>query len=116
MRNNRLSRLTVMALAGLLLAGCSPRQADTPPASTADAAAAAAAASVAHANTRAERDLPFVVKELQVAVEGYEKIRGQKPDSLEQMVRQGFLPALPAPPPGRRFTYDSATGRVGLAP
>jgi hypothetical protein len=98
--------------AALLIGSCSKKQ-EIAVNNSSDAAAASASAS---AKTQAEKDAPYQLKDLQLSVEAYEKIFKRKPASLEQMVKEGFLASLPLAPTGKKFTYDSATGRVSLAP
>lgn len=112
---------------GLFAAGCSKKQevataapsATEPAAQTAAPAAPAARPAAPAANTpqaRATSEANFQVKDLELQVDAYQKIYKHKPESLEQMVREGFLSSLPPAPPGKRYYLDPATLRVSLVP
>ena len=121
MQNNRLALVAGALVLGLAISGCSKRKDaavnNNPAADTAtQAAAAAAPAGASPEESRAEKDAPYQVRDLQLSVEAYEKIYHRKPASLEQMVQEGFLASLPPPPPGKRYALDSATARVSLVP
>ena len=49
------------------------------------------------------------------AVNMYQLQHGKNPASLQELNQQGFLIPMPKPPPGKRFTYDPATGQAGIA-
>ncbi len=110
---------------GLFAMGCSKKQevaaaptATEQPAQAATPAAPAPrpSAPASPAQARAVSEVNFQVKDLELQVDAYQKIYKRKPESLEQMVREGFLSSLPAAPPGKRYYLDSATLRVSLVP
>lgn len=127
MRSNPWLPIVSVAAVGILASGCSKKQeaAVTPaptsaavsqtaaPAATAPRAAAPAAIA---AQTRVASEANFQIKDLELQVDAYQKIYKRKPESLEQMVREGFLSSLPPAPPGKRYSLDPATSRVSLVP
>jgi hypothetical protein len=52
------------------------------------------------------------LEDLAERVEGYRGERGTFPARLQDLVRAGLLPSLPADPEGRPYLYDPHTGRV----
>jgi hypothetical protein len=120
----RLSFIGAITL-GLFSAGCSKKQ-EVPAAApaTTDPATQAAAPTVTRpaapaANTpqaKVASEVNFQAKDLELQVDAYQKIYKRKPESLEQMVREGFLSSLPPAPPGKRYYLDPATLRVSLVP
>jgi len=127
MRSKRLVPYVGAVAIGLFAAGCSKKQevATAAPTTTAPAAQTATAdtqaprTSVPAASTpqaRAAAEANFQVKDLELQVDAYQKIYKRKPESLEQMVREGFLNSLPPAPPGKSYHLDPATGRVSLVP
>lgn len=125
MRSDRLIIFAGVLALGLVGAGCSKKKdtADANSASEPAAAAAPAGAAPVVATPAAsasqspvEQEANAQVKDLQLQVDAYQKIYKRKPASLAQMVQEGFLPALPPAPPGRRFEYDPNSNRVTLTP
>ena len=51
---------------------------------------------------------------LQRAVEVYRGKFKRLPAQLNDLVKEGFLPAVPFPPPGMRYELDAVTGEVKL--
>src|SRR5271170_1046689 len=41
---------------------------------------------------------------------------GRNPKDLNELVTQHYLGQLPDPPPGMKFVYDAAQGKVSVAP
>ena len=127
MRSNPWLPIVGAAAFGILVSGCSKKQeVAVTPAATSEAtsqtvappatAPRAAAPVVNPAETRVASEVNFQVKDLELQVDAYQKIYKRKPESLEQMVREGFLSSLPPAPPGKRYSLDPATSRVSLAP
>ena len=50
--------------------------------------------------------------QIQEAVRQFQAIEGRYPASLQELVQKGYLPRLPALPPGYRLQYDPRTGQV----
>ncbi len=44
----------------------------------------------------------------------FKRQNGRYPSSLNELVEQGIIDKLPAPPQGTQYTYDPGTGKVGL--
>lgn len=102
---------------GLAVAGCSKQNDSVPTASSAaEIAAQPPAPAVGVAQPPATTEVNALVQDLQLQVDAYQKIYKRKPASLQQMVQEGFLSSLPPAPPGKRFSYDPDSGRVGLVP
>ena len=55
-------------------------------------------------------DLASVTKAIQM----YHASEGQFPESLETLVKERYLPALPKLPTGLKFSYNSSTGEAKL--
>ena len=52
---------------------------------------------------------------LERAIERFRETEGRAPRRLEELVRGGFLQALPVDPDGRPYTYDRSAGTVTTA-
>jgi hypothetical protein len=121
--------VAVLALAGLVWAtGCVERREPAGQAGAQDSGAPAAAPAsapsqpqpsvegylrnLADAPGRTQRQLDLA--QLQRAVEAFSAAEGRRPQSLQELVDENYLPRLPAAPTGQRLTYDPQTGRVGL--
>lgn len=115
-----LSLLGALALATLVV-GCRKRQA-APPAEAAGAAAAApveaptAATPSATAATGTRSTVPGAVDltPVQQAIDRFWKERKHTPYTLHDLVRAGYLKALPTPPPGKQIQYDNERATVSL--
>lgn len=57
-----------------------------------------------------------VLLPLRQALEAFAAIEGRYPGALPELVDGGYLPAIPAPPPGMRLRYDPSDGSVTLVP
>lgn len=44
----------------------------------------------------------------------YKRQNGRYPDSLQQLVNEGFIDKIPEPPPGMQYNYDPATGKISF--
>ena len=113
MRSNPAILLTSTLAFALVVPGCSkqkdPATAINPVAEPSNLAA------TNPGGAAAENDLPQT-RDLQASVDAYVKIYQRKPASLEQLVKEGFLAALPVAPPGKRYSFDSSTARVSVVP
>jgi hypothetical protein len=52
------------------------------------------------------------IHQLEQAIDAYEKSRGRKPETLDQLVLEGILASLPTNPFGDHFIYEPDTGKV----
>lgn len=50
------------------------------------------------------------------AIQAFQADRGQNPASLDELVKEGFLPRLPDLPSGMKYNYDADTGEVKVVP
>lgn len=127
MRSNLWLPIVGAVAVGVFAGGCSKKEeVAVTPAPTSEAvsqavapaapAPTAAAPAANPAQVRAASEASFQVQDLELQVDAYQKIYKRKPESLEQMVREGFLSALPPAPPGKRYSLDPATSRVSLVP
>jgi hypothetical protein len=113
--------LLVIAAAGAVLAGCGSRE-PQPAASTTNNAASgnplSAPADYAGAVVRAQQHSVKVVDTVQVqqAIRLFEASEGRLPKDLDELVKAGHLPKLPALPNGMKFQYDAKTGEVKVVP
>ncbi len=44
----------------------------------------------------------------------YKRQNGRYPESLQQLVNEGFIDKIPEPPPGMQYNYDPSTGKLSL--
>ena len=44
----------------------------------------------------------------------YKRQNGKYPDSLQQLVNEGFIDKIPEPPSGMQYQYDASTGTLTL--
>lgn len=108
-----------LALATLVVGGCRKRQA-APPAEAAGAVAAApveaptAAALSAAASPRSNVPGAVDLTPVQQAIDRFWKERKHTPYTLQDLVRAGYLKALPTPPPGKQLLYDNERATVSL--
>ena len=63
----------------------------------------------------------FAVKSVDIAgltqaIQSFQAQEGRLPKSLNELVRPEYLPKLPTPPPGMKFSYNPATGEVKVVP
>jgi hypothetical protein len=114
-----LSLIGALALA-TLAAGCRKRQ-QAPPAEAAGTAAAAPveappAAAPSPAATGPRSNVPGAVDltPVQQAIDRFWKERKHTPYTLQDLVRAGYLKALPTPPSGKQLHYDNERATVSL--
>jgi len=129
--------LCLLALAGLLAAGCGrkapkpPTADDARPVNPADSPEAQEKARIAQAAAfRAGIEPPAPALKLRggepatpevLAAYNQELARAifrrrDAPESLEELVRKWGLPPLPTPPPGKRIVYDPVNRIIRLDP
>lgn len=51
---------------------------------------------------------------LQQGIQSFQAGEGRLPESLQEMVDEGYLPRMPEAPNGMKFKYDAASGSVEL--
>jgi hypothetical protein len=51
---------------------------------------------------------------IQQAIQLFQAEENRFPTNLKEVVDSGYLPRLPAPPAGSRYSYDPRTGHVSL--
>jgi hypothetical protein len=118
-------RCLVPLMLGVGMAGCGPveKEAAHPPLKVAPAATNTGSALTApvdyvagtiRAGAMARERVDLIV--LQKAIEAFQQEEGRNPGSLDELFQKSFVKVMPAPPPGQKFDYDAATGRVQLAP
>jgi tetratricopeptide (TPR) repeat protein len=61
---------------------------------------------------QSRRDALAEVRKIRLAADNYRKVTGRDPSSLEELVREGFLPRIPRDPYGGKF-YLAPEGEVG---
>ncbi len=44
----------------------------------------------------------------------YKRQNGRYPDSLQQLVNEGFIDRIPEPPAGMQYQYDPSTGKLSF--
>ena len=125
--------LIAIGLAAILLIGCGKSeqssQTSTPPTPAADDAAAVAATnqqdSVGQALEKYGKTMATAKKNTLIkvdtitvdrAVQAFHADRGQNPATLDELVKEGFLPRLPELPSGMKYSYNADTGEVKVVP
>ena len=53
-----------------------------------------------------------IVLSLHQAVQAFRAVKGRYPESLQELVDEQFIAAIPPAPQGKRIVYDGATGTV----
>lgn len=111
--------LSVLALAVIAGAGCGGRPKETP--ATATNAASnplTAPADYVGAVGQAQKTAAKVVDLVQVqqAIRQFQAGEGRNPKTLEELIKEGYLAALPRLPAGLKFDYNPATGQVKAVP
>ena len=48
------------------------------------------------------------------AIQAFQADRGRNPESLDELIKEGFLPRLPDLPKGKKYTYNPQSGEVGM--
>ncbi|MEW6159175.1 MAG: hypothetical protein AB1813_17250 [Verrucomicrobiota bacterium] len=61
---------------------------------------------------RAEKTIDTV--SLQQAIQVFQVEEDRYPKDLNELVTKGYLPRLPTPPYGMRFTYNASNGQVAV--
>ncbi len=64
------------------------------------------------AKGRKQAEAKTAINQFNKAIQMYEALEGRKPESLEQLVKEGHLAKMPKTPYGMKFTYDPKTGKV----
>ncbi|TVR50563.1 MAG: hypothetical protein EA425_09465 [Puniceicoccaceae bacterium] len=118
-----LTGLIAFALLALLLTGCPPAQ-QTETTETESAAPEEEATETtrttpadyfgAMGQARRSAEATAQTTTLNQAIRTYEAVEGSHPTSLQELVSEGYLPAIPDAPRGFRWAYDPATGQVSL--
>ncbi|MDA0723108.1 MAG: hypothetical protein O3B25_02445 [Verrucomicrobia bacterium] len=58
------------------------------------------------------RQHALAIAEFDKAIQMFEAMEGQKPKSLDELVKKGHLTKMPKVPYGMKFNYDPKTGKV----
>lgn len=68
------------------------------------------------ANVRAKQqaEVTTAMSSVNNAVRMFEAAEGRKPNSLNELVEERYLPGLPTLPKGASFNYDAQTGQVAV--
>lgn len=108
----------------LLLAGCGPSNSkpadETPAAAQKQGAGNPLTAPVDYlgavgaAQKQAARTVDMT--SLTQAVRAFQAGEDRLPNTLQELVSEGYLPRLPAPPKGSQWAYQPQSGRVALVP
>ena len=111
------TRLLRWALAAALaagLAGCGDGSASKPGAGASDRSPATAPLDYLAAQGQAKKHSEKVISlaQVQQALQHFQMAEDRWPRDLNELVKAGFLAAVPVPPAGQRLVYDPATGAV----
>ena len=110
--------IAALLLAGGLVTGCGPKRAKSDPAATNAATAGGnpitAPVDYIGAVGKAQKHSAKVVDTVQVqqAIQQFHAGEDRFPKDLEELVKEGYLAAVPKLPTGLKYQYDAATGRV----
>ncbi len=69
---------------------------------------------LATAKTTAQRKVDTITVDR--AIQAFQADRGQNPQSLDELIKEGFLPKLPELPAGMKYNYDPQKGEVTVVP
>jgi uncharacterized lipoprotein YajG len=112
-------KFLLVGVLGIVLSGCNQQPSTgskNPPTNAASANPITAPVdylgAVSQAKRAAERTVDLAA--LQNAIQLFQAQEDRLPTSLDELVRQHYLPAVPKPPPGRQLLYDPRSGAVRL--
>lgn len=114
------SRLYICVLLAGIVAGCGKSRTGTDQkptnASSANPLTAPAdyAGAVVQSKTVAEKVVDMA--SLKRAIQMFQASEERYPNDLNELVRSGYIPALPKPPSGMKFDYNPSRGEVRLVP
>jgi len=107
-------------LAAALSAGCGgkPKEAPAPASNAASGNPITAPVDYVGAVGQAQKTAAKVVDLVQVqqALRQFQAGEGRHPATLEELVKEGYLAALPKLPAGLKLDYNPATGQVRAVP
>lgn len=114
--------IPVLILTGALLAGCgekrtaAPAQATNSPTGSGNPITAPVdyIGAVGQAQKQAAKVVDLV--QVQQAVRQFQAAEERLPKDLDELVKEGYLPALPKLPAGLKFEYNARTGEVKAVP
>ncbi|MFN3409451.1 MAG: hypothetical protein ACK45B_10690 [Limisphaerales bacterium] len=104
------SQLILFAAVTVVLAGCGKEPAKKEPASNPLTAPVDYIGAATRAQQHADKTLDLAT--LRQAIQMFQMEEGRLPKELNELVTEGYLPRLPAPPPGQQIIYDAASGAV----
>ena len=119
MISTRRSRALVLAwLSVVLVAGCDDKSKSAAPASNRSPVTAPLDYLAAQGQAKRHSEKVISVAQVQSAIQQFQAMEERLPKSLEELVSQHYLGAVPTPGRGQRFLYDPQTGslRVVAAP
>lgn len=107
-------------LAAALASGCGGKPKEPTPSVTNTAGGNPITAPVDYVGAvgQAQKQAAKVVDLVQVqqAIRQFHAAEDRYPKTLDELVREGYLPALPRLPAGLKFEYNPATGQVRAVP
>src|SRR5437899_2829229 len=114
--------LSFLVLSAMALCGCAKQEAKPTAANTNEnyssgnpiTAPVDYLGAVAKAKKSAEKTVETV--SLNQAIQQFSVAEGRYPKDLNELVTEKYLPRLPEPPYGMKFTYDAKTGEVKVVP
>jgi hypothetical protein len=112
--------LCVLLAAAALGSGCGGKPKEPAPSTTNTAGGNPITAPVDYVGAvgQAQKQAAKVVDLVQVqqAIRQFHAAEDRYPKTLDELVREGYLPALPKLPAGLKFEYNPATGQVRAVP
>lgn len=110
----------LIAVAGLLLAGCGKEDPAAKPTGTPSPGGNPVTAPVdylgAVAKGKKTADKTLETAALNQTIQLFYAQEGRYPKNLNELVAPGYLSKLPAPPAGMKFDYNPATGQFKIVP
>ena len=106
----------LLFLSALLVAGCQEGGTTAKEVREGASEAVNAPADYVGANVRAKQQASATTAKMSVdnAIRMFQAAEGRNPASLNELISEGYLPAMPELPKGASFSYDPQTGAATL--
>lgn len=64
---------------------------------------------------RLKQSTALILSDMETAIHRFQFELARLPTNLHELVGRGYLPEIPAPPPGQTYSYDPVHGNVSMA-
>jgi ABC-type Fe3+-hydroxamate transport system substrate-binding protein len=113
--------IILLALAAAFATGCgdnSSKTSQTAATNAPDSSAASGPADYLGALARSKQtaDKTIDTASIDKAIQLFQVDKGRLPKDLNELVTEKFMPQIPKPPVGMKFSYDATTGVVKVVP